>query len=37
MPSAVSAIASAFGDPILGALAGPATELALKELGVDQK
>lgn len=37
VPSAVSAIASAFGDPILGAVAGPATQLALKELGVDQK
>jgi hypothetical protein len=37
VPSAVSAIASAFGTPILGAVAGPATQLALKELGVDQK
>jgi len=37
VPSAVSAIASAFGTPILGALAGPATQLALKELGVDRQ
>ncbi len=37
VPSAVSAIASAFGTPILGAVAGPATKLALQELGVDQK
>jgi hypothetical protein len=37
VPSAVSAIASAFGTPVLGALAGPATKLALKELGVDQQ
>jgi hypothetical protein len=37
VPSAVSAIVSAFGTPILGALAGPATQLALKELGVDRQ
>lgn len=37
VPSAVSAIVSAFATPILGAVAGPATKLALKELGVDQK
>ena len=37
VPSAVSAIASAFGTPILGALAGPATQLALKELGADRQ
>ena len=37
VPSAVSAIASAFGGPILSGVAGPATQLALQELGVDQK
>ena len=37
VPSAVSAIGSAFGGPVLGAIAGPATKLALKELGLDQK
>jgi hypothetical protein len=37
VPSAVTAIASTFGTPMLGALAGPATKLALQELGVDQK
>ena len=37
VPSAVSAIGSAFGGPILGAVAGPATKLALQELGLDQK
>ena len=36
-PSAVSAIVSAFGTPILGAVAGPATTLVLRELGADQK
>lgn len=34
VPSAVSAIGSAFGTPILGAVAGPATKLVLQELGV---
>jgi hypothetical protein len=37
VPSAVSAIVSAFGTPMLGAVAGPATQLVLNELGVDQK
>jgi hypothetical protein len=36
VPSAVSAIGTAFGTPLLGALAGPATKLALDELGVGQ-
>ena|SRR5690348_2932625 len=37
VPSAISAIGSAFGTPLLGAVAGPATKLVLNELGVDQK
>jgi hypothetical protein len=36
LPSAVSAIGSAFGTPVLGALAGPVTKAALREIGVDQ-
>jgi hypothetical protein len=37
VPAAVSAIGNAFGGPILGGLAGPATQAVLNELGVDQK
>jgi hypothetical protein len=38
VPSAVSAIVSAFGTPILGAVAGPMTQLVLDELkGKGQK
>jgi hypothetical protein len=37
VPSAASAIVSAFGTPILGAVMGPATKLVLEELGMDQK
>lgn len=35
VPSAVSAIVSAFGTPILGGLAGPVTKFVLGELGED--
>ena len=37
VPSALSAIGSAFGGPVLGAVAGPATKAVLTELGLDQK
>jgi hypothetical protein len=35
VPSAVSAIVSAFGTPILGGVAGPVTKFVLAELGED--
>ena len=33
VPSAVSAVVSAFADPVLGAIAGPATQSLISELG----
>jgi hypothetical protein len=36
VPSAVSAVASAFGTPILGGVAGPVTKFVLEELGADK-
>jgi hypothetical protein len=36
-PSAVSAIASAFATPLLGAVTGPVAQLALTQPGVDQE
>jgi len=37
VPSAVSAVVSTFGTPILGAVAGPVTKFALDELGQGKK
>lgn len=37
VPSAVSAIASAFGTPILSGVAGPVTKFVLSELGESDK
>jgi hypothetical protein len=37
VPSAVSAVVSAFANPVLGAIAGPATRSLLSELGKGQK
>jgi hypothetical protein len=37
VPSAVSAIASTFGTPILGGVAGPVTKFVLNELGEGEK
>ncbi len=36
-PSAVSAIAGAFGTPILSGIAGPVTKFVLNELGAGEK
>ena len=36
VPSAVSAVVSAFASPVLGAIAGPATKSLLNELGANQ-
>jgi hypothetical protein len=33
-PGAVSAVASAFGTPLLGGIAGPVTKIVLKDLGL---
>jgi hypothetical protein len=37
VPSAVSAVVSAFATPILGAIAGPVTKFVLDELGKGEK
>lgn len=37
VPSAVSAVVSAFASPVLGAIAGPATKSLLNELGAGPK
>jgi hypothetical protein len=37
VPSAVSAIASAFGTPILSGVAGPVTQFVLEELDKAKK
>jgi hypothetical protein len=37
VPSAVSAVVSAFGTPLLGGVAGPVTKFVLNELGEGEK